>query len=249
MLVTHPDLGLARPLPPPALSGEFEVHLTVEPGAVDALAEWAAANGLTYTHILLARGAAVSQPMLNLRASGTLDEVAAAAARTARRLTDAGFAVLRTKVEAAPWADGVPATDGEAAQHGPGRYFEHHVKLLLVPGEDTTRLAALAVRHGAHLSRNARRVRADGLREQFVTQRCRLVGLATAGRRLAALLGELAVDGREVVSVEREFVAVDSAEALDSGWITRTQCTEDRSAGGQAAGRRLAPRRVEGAAR
>ncbi|MBV6699373.1 hypothetical protein KV557_19970 [Kitasatospora aureofaciens] len=203
----------------PSLCGEFEVHLTVEAGAADALAAWAAGHGLAFTHILLARGAAVSQPMLTLRASGTLDEAAAAAARAAERLAGAGFAVLRAKIEAAPWADGVPASDPEAAQHGPLRYFEHHVKLLLTAGEDTDRLAALAVRHGAHLSRNVRRVRADGLRERFVTQRCRLVGLATAGRRLEALLAELAAEARHVASVEREFVALDSDEALDAGWI------------------------------
>ncbi|MFH8385463.1 hypothetical protein ACH4E7_31775 [Kitasatospora sp. NPDC018058] len=138
----------------------------------------------------------------------------------------AGFTVLRAKIEATPWADGVPASDEDAVPHGPGRYFEHHVKLLLpapAPAAGPARLAELtelAVRHGAHLSRNPRRVREDGQREWFVTQRCRLVGLNTAGRRLEALLRDLAAAGHEVASVEREFVVVDSDEALDTGWIT-----------------------------
>ncbi|MFF3002082.1 hypothetical protein ACFVTF_04640 [Kitasatospora sp. NPDC057940] len=208
------------------------MHLTVEPGAAEALAGWADGHGLKFTHILLARGAAPSQPMLTLRADGSLDEVAAATSRTTGRLTQAGFTVLRAKIEATPWAEGVPVSDEDAVPHGAHRYFEHHVKLLL-PGPlptadladpaDPARLAdlaELAVRHGAHLSHNPRRIRDDGRREWFVTQRCRLVGLNTAGHRLEALLQGLAADGREVVSVEREFVAVDSDEALDEGWIS-----------------------------
>ncbi|MFF2076770.1 hypothetical protein ACFVXG_18660 [Kitasatospora sp. NPDC058162] len=234
MLAIHPDQRRnarpARPAPPD-VRGDFEVHLTVGPGAAEALAAWADrhghGHGLKFTHILLERGASPSQPMLTLRAAGTLEEVAAVTARARGRLGRAGFTVLRAKIEATPWAEGVPASDEDAVPHGAGRYFEHHVKLLLpghpVPTTDIARLtelAELAVRHGAHLSRNPRRVREDGRREWFVTQRCRLVGLDTAGRRLDALLRDLAADGREVASVEREFVVVDSDEALDAGWIT-----------------------------
>ncbi|WP_316528867.1 hypothetical protein [Kitasatospora brasiliensis] len=242
MLDTSPDLRRDDRPAPPDVRGDFEVHLTVEAGAAGALAAWAEREGLKFTQILLARGAVPSQPMLTLRVDGTLEEVATATSRTADRLARAGFAVLRAKIEATPWAQGVPVSDADAVPHGGGRYFEHHVKLLLpgptpgpTPGTaladradradaaDPARLAALTelvVRHDAHLSRNPRRVREDGRCEWFVTQRCRLVGLDTAGRRLEALLGGLTADGREVVSVEREFVVVDSDEALDAGWIT-----------------------------
>ncbi|MFJ7279062.1 hypothetical protein [Kitasatospora sp. NPDC098663] len=217
------------------------MHLTVEPGAAEALAGWAEGHGLKFTHILLARGAAPSQPMLTLRANGSLDEVAAATSGTTGRLARAGFTVLRTKIEATPWAAGVPVSDEDALPHGARRYFEHHVKLLLpdpLPTADLADLAdparladlaELAVHHGAHLSHNPRRIRDDGRREWFVTQRCRLVGLSTAGRRLEALLQGLAADGREVVSVEREFVAVDSDEALDEGWISEHEHEHEQS--------------------
>ncbi|MFF2660455.1 hypothetical protein ACFVUH_24235 [Kitasatospora sp. NPDC058032] len=220
MLATHPDRHPDGAPPLPGLRGEFEVHLTVRPDAAEALTAWATGHGLKFTHILLDRGATPSQPMLTLRAGGTLEEVAATADRTAQRLAGAGFAVLRTKIEASPWALGVPAEDGDAAAHGPARYFEHHVKLLLPGPAPAPGLAELAVRHGAHLSHNPRRVREDGHREWFVTQRCRRVGLATAGHRLEALLTDLAADGHLIASVEREFVAVDSDEALDAGWLT-----------------------------
>ncbi len=220
MLAIRPDQHHDDQSDHPDLRGDFEVHLTVEPGAAEALAGWADGHGLKFTHILLARGAAPSQPMLTLRANGSLDEVTAATSRTTGRLVRAGFTVLRTKIEATPWAEGVPVSDEDAVPHGERRYFEHHVKLLLPDPLPTADLAELAVRHGAHLSHNPRRIRDDGRREWFVTQRCRLVGLSTAGHRLDALLLSLAADGREVVSVEREFVAVDSAEALDEGWIS-----------------------------
>ncbi|MFJ1933224.1 hypothetical protein ACIOGZ_11250 [Kitasatospora sp. NPDC088160] len=237
MLAIRPDQHRDDRSGPPDLRGDFEVHLTVEPGAAEALAGWADGHGLKFTHILLARGAAPSQPMLTLRANGSLDEVAAATSRTTGRLVRAGFTVLRTKIEATPWAEGVPVSDEDAVPHGARRYFEHHVKLLL-PGPLPTAgltyparladLAELAVRHGAHLSHNPRRIRDDGRREWFVTQRCRLVGLSTAGRRLEALLRGLAAGGREMVSVEREFVAVDSAEALDEGWISEHEQKHER---------------------
>ncbi|WKX72261.1 hypothetical protein [Streptomyces sp. XD-27] len=215
------------PLPAlPPFAGEFEIHLTVAArGHGGDLARYAAERAWKYAYIVLDRGRTPAQPMLTLRAEGTLAAARGAADAAAAGLRGAGFPVLRTKVEAAPWADGVPAHDAEAVALGPHYYFEHHVKLVLDPGADTTGLAALADRHAAHLSRNARRTRADGRAERFVTQRCRRVGRDTAGRRLDELTA--ALDGLpcEIASVEREFVVYDSAESLDQGWIREHEGT------------------------
>ncbi|WP_405011822.1 hypothetical protein [Kitasatospora sp. NBC_01539] len=203
--------------PTPPFAGDFEIHLTVAPHHGPGLTAWAAGRGLKVVDIELARGAAPVQPMLTLAVRGPFAEAAALAARTAGAAGRDGFAVLRTKIEAAPWADGVPATDAAARALGPAYYFEHHVKLLL-GGPPDARLAAAAERHDAHLSRNARRTRPDGRQEHFVTQRCRMVGSTTARQRLDGLLDELS--GHHIVSVEREFAVLDTDEALDSGWIT-----------------------------
>ncbi|GAA1574221.1 hypothetical protein GCM10009678_66160 [Actinomadura kijaniata] len=198
-------------------SGEFETHVTVD-GPADDLAGWAEARGLKFVHILLDRGRTPSQPMLTLRTGGTLADARADAERAAADLRAAGFTVTRLKIEASPRTEGVPVTDADAL--GPGFYFEHHIKLLLPGDADTAALAAVAARHSAHLSRNARRVRADGRQERFVTQRCREVGMQTAGRRMKALLNALRRHGGlEVGTVEREFVVFDDAPALDDGWI------------------------------
>ncbi|MFG2003403.1 hypothetical protein ACGFNU_30010 [Spirillospora sp. NPDC048911] len=203
-------------------AGDFEAHLTVATGAAGAgtLDDWAAPRGLKVAHIVLARGRTPSQPMVTLRAAGTLPEARSLTASTAADLRRAGFTVTRTKIEAAPWNAGVPGSDDEP--HAPGRYFEHHVKLVLdaaAAGTDLAALTALVVPHGAHLSRNARRVRADGRQERFVTQRRRDVGAGTAGARLEALTTALKTARHEIASVEREYVVFDDDESLDDGWI------------------------------
>ncbi|AZS76897.1 hypothetical protein DDE74_37685 [Streptomyces lydicus] len=207
----------------PAFVGEFEVHLTVRDDgdheAAGQLAAYAAAHHLKCVHILLEQGEVPSQPMLTLHGAGTYEEVRSQAVTKADGLRAAGFDVVRTKIEATPWSDGVPGTDEEAADLGPDYYFEHHLKLVLARSAPVGSLLALAVAHGAHLSRNARRARSDGRVERFVTQRCRRVGLATAGQRLDALSGQLRAAGHRIASVEREFVVHDGNLALDVGWL------------------------------
>lgn len=204
--------------------GEFESHVTLRLADVrqaDELAAWAAGRGVKFTHILLSRGTMPSQPMLTRQGRGTLEGELAAARDLAEAATADGFVVVRVKVEAAPWNRGVPASDVEAAGHPPSRHFEHHVKLVLPPAADLTGLAAVAGRHGAHLSSNARRTRSDGKQERFVTQRCHAVGRDTAGWRLDALLVDLKRLGHEPAEVDREFVVVDSNAAVDDGWLGR----------------------------
>ncbi|UNZ21555.1 hypothetical protein HC362_05375 [Streptomyces sp. 891-h] len=211
-----------------AFAGEFEIHLTVDCSSpavrTDTLAALVAERGWKYAYIVLARGRTPVQPMVTFTVdSGQLGAAWSAAQAAAAELAAVGCPVVRVKVESAPWAHGVPATDAEGLALGPAYYFEHHVKLLLPTDTDTAELAQLAVRNAAHLSRNARRVRDDGQREQFVTQRCHEVGSATAGRRLDALLAALTSLPYETLAVEREFVVYDSAEALDTGWLTEVE--------------------------
>ncbi|MER5640415.1 hypothetical protein ABT095_26135 [Kitasatospora sp. NPDC002227] len=212
-LLAGPPTGVA------AVAGEFETHLTLAAAeAGPALEGWAAGRGLKYTHIVLARGRTPSQPMLSWRAEGTYREQLDRAGAVAVALRGDGFGPVRVKVEAAPWARGVPQADAEAARLGPEAYFEHHVKVLLDPA-DRPRLVRAVAGHGAHVSWNARRADPSGLRQQFVTQRCHGVGLATAGRRLARLTAALTAAGYPPAAVEREFVVHDSNLAVDDGWL------------------------------
>jgi hypothetical protein len=199
-------------------AGDFETHLTVAPARAEELREWAERHVLKFHHIELARGATPVQPMVTRRGRGTLPDQLAEACELRARLEAAGFAVTRVKLEAAPSNADVPETDADAAAHA-GRYFEHHVKLLLSDSADLGALAELATPHRAHLSRNARRARPDGLHERFVSQRCYAVGAATARARLSALLDALRAAGHHIESSEHEFVVYDSRPEVDAGWI------------------------------
>lgn len=198
-------------------TGDFETHLTVDPsGGHDRLVAWADAHGLKCSTIVLDRGASPDQPMITLRGKGTVDDQLAAAQGWVRRIRDAGFTVVRVKVEASPFNRDVPQT---ADAFPAGCYFEHHLKLVLASDAEAALVGPIAERHAAHLSRNARRVRADGRRERFVTQRCRDVGLPGARTRLDALVAALTDAGFPPVESEAEFVVVDDRPDLDRGWI------------------------------
>ena len=194
------------------MDAEYETHLTVAAGD-PALAGWKAVR------IELSRGASPVQPMLTCRGRENLPDAEAVAARAVAELRRAGFVVVRLKIEAAPGNPEVPAADADAADDPPERYFEHHVKVVVPAAADLAPLAAVAERHAARLSRNPRRVRADGRAEWFVTQRCRRVGRHTAGAALGRLVGELTEAGYAVFEVEAEYVVRDSNLALDAGWL------------------------------
>ncbi|MFD9724532.1 hypothetical protein [Streptomyces sp. NPDC059072] len=184
----------------------YETHVTVhcpDPAALARLDAWAGARELKVTHIVLARGRMVSQPMLTLRDRTGHESLVP-------RLRAAGFDPVRVKVETVPWTTDVP---------GPGGgYFEHHMKLRLPADFDREALEALVVRHGAHLSWNARRALSGGRHERFVTQRWRGTA-AEAGAACDALVAALGSAGYEIRSQEREFVLYDSDLSVDDGWI------------------------------
>ncbi|WP_405788799.1 hypothetical protein OG753_15415 [Streptomyces sp. NBC_00029] len=185
---------------------EYETHVTVRCADAAELARldiWAGARELKVTHILLARGRMVSQPMLTLPDRTGHEHLVP-------RLRAAGFDPVRVKVETVPWTTDSP---------GPGGgYFEHHLKLLVPADFDRPALEALVVPHGAHLSWNARRVLAGGAHERFVTQRWRGTA-AGAGAACDALIAALGSAGYEIRSEEREFVLYDSDLSVDDGWI------------------------------
>jgi hypothetical protein len=203
------------------VSGDFEIHITVHAGHAEKLAVFAAEHGVKFLYILLDRGAFVSQPMITLTGRGSLADQHAAIRQWERALHRAGIFPCRSKIEAAPWCVGVPRSDEDATAEPQGRYFEHHIKLLLPSATvaDVAAVTDLVAPHGARLSRNARRERPDGAQERFVNQRCHRVGLDTARRRLDALVDVIRSAGYEVVRVEQEYVVYDSALPHDQGWL------------------------------
>ncbi|MBB2944544.1 hypothetical protein FB565_004273 [Actinoplanes lutulentus] len=203
------------------IDGTFETHITVRAHEGPALRQFADEHGLKFLHIELDRGTWRSQPMLTLHGSGTLEAQQAVVREWCERLSAAGFAPQRSKIEATPWSAGVPETDADAKTEPADRYFEHHVKVRLSSARIVELLAVteVAERHGARLSRNARRRDSDGAQERFVNQRCRHVGRQSAAERLDRLVEDFRAAGHEVVSAEQEYVVHDSHLDLDHGWL------------------------------
>ncbi|MBB4739938.1 hypothetical protein BJY16_003397 [Actinoplanes octamycinicus] len=206
------------------ITGDFEIHLTVYPGQAEGLAAFAAEHGVKFLHIELDRGTSASQPMLTLHGSGTLTEQLATVRDWCGWLRVAGMDPIRSKIEATPWAAGVPQSDEAARDEPAHRYFEHHIKLRLPAGvADLIAITDLVEPHGARLSRNARKRSADGSEIRFVNQRCHRAGRATASERLDRLVTALREDGHEIVSVEQEYVVHDDNLRLDDGWLPRAE--------------------------
>jgi len=204
------------------IAGNFEIHWTVRMDGsqqLSALQMWAAERDLKCTHIVLERGQTPSQPMLTRHARGTLAGIIDDSRGMADAMRAAGFDVSRIKAEVATDSRDVPQTESDAAKRGPQHYFEHHVKLLLPRSADMGPIIAAVKPHGAHVSRNALRARADGRQERFVTQRCYRVSKATARGKLDALLATLRDQTFEIIDLEEEYVVFDSNTALDAGWI------------------------------
>lgn len=198
----------------------FEIHLTLDAlqaaANPDALWRFAESEAMKLLHIELPRGAVMAQPMLSWRRDGVLADCLAQVAVVEQALADRGIRVVRAKVEAAPSNAGVPQA-GDACPAG--TYFESHLKLLVADDTTLRQVTDIAIAHGAHVSRNARRTRADGRQERFVTLRSTLGGLQGMMAQSQALQHALAPMVRAVLDTEIEFVVHDSNRALDAGWL------------------------------
>jgi hypothetical protein len=198
------------------IRGAFEAHLTVDAATPERRAAFATvcdALGVTCVLIELARGAHPSQPMTSSHHAGELATVIAEVDALHARLVAAGFGVARVKLEALATNPGVPVADADV--HA-GAYFEFHVKLALPHDAALDDVRAIAIRHGAHLSRNDRR-REAGLAHRFVTLRVHGAGRDRATRALDALIADLAA--YRIAGVEREYTIFDGCAELDAGWL------------------------------
>jgi hypothetical protein len=204
------------------VDGTFEAHVTVAAGSETELQRFRAfceAVSVKCIVIELGRGVAPLQPMTASYHRGSLQQALGEVHAFARALVAAGFEVTRLKLEALGRNQAIPEDD-PSARAQPANYFEFHVKVLLpLAGADVEGLRTRCERHGAHLSRNARKVRADGASERFVTLRVPGLGRASAERCFAALLQDLAGTGLALSQRLREYTVYDSNLALDRGWL------------------------------
>lgn len=201
--------------------GAFEAHVTVAAGDaahVERFTNTCDELGIKSVVIELPRGETRSQPMTASYHHGTLQAVLAEVHEIARTLAARELQVTRVKLEAVGRNPMTPQTD-EAARAAPNNYFEFHLKLLLGPSDELAKIESVCLRHGAHLSSNARKLRDDGIAERFVTQRVYAVGRQSAEAQFAALLEDLRPLGLRYGQRIREYTVYDSNAAVDRGWL------------------------------
>lgn len=215
----QPYLDLADHLRGRGHGGAFEAHVTVRCEPARAADFAALCDRLAVKHIVieLPAGEVVTQPMTASAHRGALREVQSEVHELARALVAAGYEVVRTKIEALPRNRDIPDDDAAAAAE-PGRYFEYHLKLVIPPEVELAPILACARAHAARLSRNARRVRADGSQERYLTLRLPGLGRQHADARFAALEAAVAALPVAVTRRVREYTVYDSNLALDRGW-------------------------------
>ncbi|MDY7232564.1 non-canonical purine NTP pyrophosphatase [Hyalangium rubrum] len=217
----RPYLELADRLREHSIGGPYEAHVTIATRSEEDLERFRAfcgAAGVKCIFIELGQGAVRFQPMTASYHHGPLRQALDEVQTFARSLAADGFDVTRLKIEALGTNRDIPEEDA-AAKAQPANYFEFHVKVTLPSvGADLEALRARCERHGAHLSRNARKVRADGASERFVTLRIRGLGRANADARFTALLRELAETELPLSYPLREYTVYDSNQGLDRGW-------------------------------
>ncbi|MDO4878447.1 MAG: nucleotidyl transferase AbiEii/AbiGii toxin family protein [Neisseria sp.] len=205
----------------------FEIHLTVETdhARLEHFEQICRESGGKALLIELPHGIYTSQPMLSAWAGGDgMSGALAAMAVWEKRLTDAGFPVIRRKVEipadeAARWLAAFPhtASGGYFEWHGKVRFREYHIA-------DGMNSIISAQNSGlAHLSRNALRGSPNC---RFLTVR-HYGGEDTFRRKVQNVLDWTATvrDAIELIKSQYEYCVYDDKTELDKGW-TPMQNTE-----------------------
>jgi hypothetical protein len=204
--------------------GTFEAHMTVDAASQerrDTFRALCEQIGVKCVLIELAAGRSPSQPMTAKYHRGDLTTVLAEVQGHYEKLIQAGFGVVRVKLEAVANNKGVPLSDEEAAAKAfEGAYFEFHAKLRLDKEGSLDSLRALCAEHGAHLSHNDRKVDSEkATRDRFVTLRVRRCGRDRAYTIFETLLTALKDNGYNIVGTKRELTLYDSHARLDAGWL------------------------------
>jgi len=92
--------------------------------------------------------------------------------RIAAGLTDAGYKVVRKKIETVPWHPAAPSSARPGGEMPPGCYFECHMSVRMADTEhNMSSLKAIADSVKAHLSRNVFKRHEDGSISIMVTYR------------------------------------------------------------------------------
>lgn len=228
---------MASPELDPDVTGSFELHIFVEPldpDAADAarFEEACRRPGEHPMKALLLRLDYQGKGFVGVLQSsrycrGNVAEARREAASDAAWLREAGFRVVREKVEAVASNDGVPEIASEAQGMPGDGYFEFHLLIKRTDGDGSLTEAdmvslrqlagSLAARFGTPVPLSYNHFKPS---QRFLNLRTYGLGRREAYARVEQI--EHAVrdlGGLTVTKVIREYICSDSNKRLDEGWL------------------------------
>lgn len=210
--------------------GLFETHITVDTTDVKSFKAFCATQNLKTIFIELSNGKFAAQPMTATDMWGTFEEVKKAAYNTVRLFKENGFECMRVKIELAPIYKGyihpdVPKTQEDLYLLNGDKYWEYHVKVLISNNQDYW-INEVAEENDAHLSKNAFKIREDGLKEKFLTIRMYSSTMNEAQDLVSKLKGHLLFRNIEILSDVLEYCVYDTNPHIDEDWFEENEtCT------------------------
>jgi len=210
----------------PIKSIPFEIHITVSSAEIAAFRAACTALGVKplFLALQLAAGGAARDVMTSSVHFGSDESVLKEASRISSGLSAAGFDVVRTKIETAPWHPSVPTL--KSPNSTAGLYFEAHLAVSCRE-TDRPRLSAVATTLGLHLSRNVMKQSDDGTCIIMATVRDEVSIYESFRARVDDCRAAIAKSGFAVDKVIVEYVLLDDRVEHDAAWTGRS---EDRKA-------------------
>ena len=133
-----------------------------------------------------------------------------------KELTACGYDVVRTKIETVPWHPAAPTMVGDEMPKD--CYFESHVAVRTsVFRRD--RLAELAIKHNAHMSKNVFKIVDDSNFIQMMTIRWYSGIYADFDRTIDIFIANLNDEGFELEKKIVEFSVYDTKVNHDAAWL------------------------------
>lgn len=152
--------------------------------------------------------------MTSSKFSGDDDSVLVEVQRIVSGLSDAGFDVVRKKVETVPWHPAAPSATTETPRD---RYFEAHLAITIQP--DCIPSLRDVVAGYAHLSRNAFKRSENGTCVVMATVRDYCMGAAAFASHVESVSNMLQSNGFVVDTPIIEYALYDSNTDHDILWV------------------------------
>lgn len=199
----------------------FEIHVTVSvtESQMEAFSEYCRSIGVKPIVLDLYRKASCAPTidvMTSSRAVMTFDEAKARANETCRLLSMGGFAVVRHKIETAPWHP-------SASNYDVGtQYLEAHIPVVL-RSDSIPNLRSVAAKiseqgMNVHVSRNA--FKRDGDTATVMVTHRTMDASPEIFNAAVDTISQLLAAHFTVLPAEREFVIVDTNLSHDDQWVS-----------------------------